>query len=84
MRSARARFASIMLSIRSSRVPPHTNFLTCTLRFWPIRKARSVAWSSTAGFHHRSKCTTLVAAVRFRPVPPAFSDSRNTGAPSAP
>ncbi len=34
---------------------------TCTLRFCPIRKARSVAWSSTAGFHHRSTWTTWLA-----------------------
>ena len=35
-----------------------TNLWTSTLFFWPIRKARSVAWFSTAGFHHRSKWTT--------------------------
>ena len=32
-----------------------------------MRKARSVAWFSTAGFHQRSKWTTCDAAVRFRP-----------------
>ena len=40
-----------------------------------MRKARSVAWFSTAGFHQRSKWKTWFAAVRFRPVPPALSDS---------
>ena len=39
-----------------------------------MRKARSVAWFSTAGFHQRSKWKTWLAAVRFRPVPPALSD----------
>src|SRR5262249_41423601 len=37
-------------SIFSSTVPRQTNLCTSTLRFWPMRKARSVAWSSTAGF----------------------------------
>ena len=48
-----------------------------------MRKARSVAWFSTAGFHQRSKWTTWLAAVRFSPVPPALSDSRNTRGPPA-
>src|SRR6516165_3285378 len=48
----------------------------------PIRKARSVAWFSTAGFHHRSRWITWLAAVRFSPVPPARSDRRNSGGPS--
>ncbi|CAM5432029.1 hypothetical protein SRIMM317S_05615 [Streptomyces rimosus subsp. rimosus] len=46
-----------------------------------MRYARSVACASTAGFHQRSKCTTWAALVRLRPVPAAFSDSRNTGTP---
>ena len=54
---------------------------TCTGRVWPIRWARSLACSSTAGFHQRSKWTTWSARVRLRPVPPAFSDSRKTGHP---
>ena len=55
----------------------------CTWTFccWPIRKARSVAWSSTAGFHQRSKWKTWFAAVRLSPVPPAFSDSTNSARP---
>ena len=61
---------------RSSSVPTQTSLRTCTLRRWPMRNARSVAWSSTAGFHQRSKWTTWLAAVRFSPVPPALSDSR--------
>ena len=49
-----------------------------------MRKARSVAWFSTAGFHQRSKWITCDAAVRFSPVPPAFSDSTKNGGPSRP
>ena len=48
-----------------------------------MRKARSVAWFSTAGFHQRSKWITCEAAVRFRPVPPALSDSTKNGGPSS-
>src|SRR6266545_8348270 len=80
--SARAFFSSIISSIFSSRVPVQMNLRTCTLRRCPIRKARSVAWFSTAGFHHRSRWITWLAAVRFSPVPPAFSDSRKIGGPS--
>src|SRR5215217_8294527 len=39
-----------------------------------MRKARSVAWSSTAGFHQRSKWNTWLARVRLRPVPPSFRE----------
>ena len=60
-------------------MPAQTNFRTCTARRWPIRNARSVAWSSTAGFHQRSTCTTWLAAVSVSPVPPALSDSTNSG-----
>ena len=48
-----------------------------------MRKARSVAWFSTAGFHQRSKWITCEAAVRFRPVPPAFSERTKNGGPSS-
>ena len=48
-----------------------------------MRKARSVAWFSMAGFHQRSKWITCEAAVRFSPVPPAFSDSTKNGGPSS-
>ena len=65
--SARACLLSIISSIFSSSVPAQRNLCTCTLRRWPMRKARSVAWFSTAGFHQRSKWKTWLAAVRFRP-----------------
>ena len=52
---------SIISSIFSSSVPTQTNLCTCTLRVWPMRKARSVAWFSTAGFHQRSKWKTWLA-----------------------
>src|ERR1039457_4935423 len=68
------RFDSISWSILSSTVPRHTNLCTRTFLVWPMRKARSVAWFSTAGFHQRSKCTTCEAAVRLRPAPPALSE----------
>src|SRR5580693_2289717 len=77
--SAILRFDSMSSSIRSSIVPRQTNLCTRTLRFCPMRKARSVAWFSTAGFHQRSKCTTCEAAVRVRPEPPAFSDNTKNG-----
>src|SRR5690606_19192069 len=58
-----ARSASLLLpviisSMRSSMVSTHTSLRTCTSRRWPMRKTRSVAWFSTAGFHQRSRCTT--------------------------
>jgi len=56
-------------------------FVDLQFRVWPMRKARSVAWSSTAGFHHRSKWKTWVAAVRLSPAPPARNDRRKTGGP---
>ena len=69
--------------MRSSMVPRQTNLWTSTFRCWPMRKARSVAWFSTAGFHQRSKWMTCEAAVRFRPVPPAFSERTKNGGPSS-
>ena len=62
-------------------MPTQISLRTCTFLRCPIRNARSVAWSSTAGFHQRSKWNTWLAAVRLRPVPPAFSDSTNSGGP---
>src|SRR6266542_1878555 len=70
--------SSISWSIRSSRVPSATNLWTNTFLCWPMRKARSVAWSSTAGFHQRSKWNTWLALVRFKPTPPARRDRMNT------
>ena len=72
-----------MASIRSSTVPRVMNLCTSTLRRWPMRKARSVAWFSTAGFHQRSKWITCEAPVRLRPVPPALSDRIRNGGPSS-
>jgi hypothetical protein len=44
-----------------------------------MRWARSMAWASTAGFHHGSSRKTYSAAVRFRPRPPALRLIRNSG-----
>ena len=60
-------------------MPRQTNLWTTTFRCCPIRKARSVAWFSTAGFHQRSKWITWDAAVRLSPVPPARRDSTKNG-----
>ena len=62
-------------------VPGHTSRCEMTVRVWPMRQARSRAWSSTAGFHQRSYSTTWLAAVRLSPVPPAFSDSTSAPGP---
>ena len=48
-----------------------------------MRNARSVAWFSTAGFHHRSKWMTCEAAVRLSPAPPALTDSTKNGTSSS-
>ena len=40
-----------------------------------MRKTRSVAWSSTAGFHQRERWITWFAAVSVKPTPPALGDS---------
>ena len=42
-----------------------------------------MAWFSTAGFHHRSRWTTWLAAVRVSPVPPALSESSMIDGPVA-
>src|SRR5213596_3660101 len=81
--SASSRLEAINSSMRSSSVPTHVSLRTWTFLRWPIRNARSVAWSSTAGFHQRSKWMTWLAAVRLSPVPPAFSDSTNSDGPSS-
>ena len=59
--SARLRLRSSSWPIRCSMVPSVTRRCTWTARVWPIRWARSVAWSSTAGFHQRSKWMTWSA-----------------------
>ncbi len=70
-------------SIFSSTVPRQTNLWTSTFFVCPMRNARSVAWFSTAGFHQRSKWITCEAAVRFKPDPPALSDSTKNGTDSS-
>src|SRR5690606_10536607 len=81
----RPRLSRIMAATFSSTVPAQTSLRTCTARRWPIRNARSVAWSSTAGFHQRSTWITWLAAVRVSPVPPALRESTNrAGAPGPP
>src|SRR6516165_9599733 len=72
-------FESIIWSILSSTVPRQMNLWISTFLVCPMRKARSVAWFSTAGFHHRSKWITCEAAVRLSPAPPALSESTKNG-----
>src|SRR5579884_2533347 len=84
MREARSRFSSSMRSTFSSTVPAVTSLCTWTARVWPILYVRSVAWSSTAGFHQRSKWNTWVAAVRLRPIPPARRERTKTCGPRPP
>ena len=52
---------SIISSIFSSSVPRRRTCGPARCRVWPMRKARSVAWFSTAGFHQRSKWKTWFA-----------------------
>ena len=76
--SASSRLAFFSLPILSSTVPAATRRTTVTGRSCPMRWARSVAWSSTAGFHHGSQWMTVSAAVKFRPAPPAFREIRKS------
>mmetsp|Transcript_28000 Transcript_28000/g.78307 ORF Transcript_28000/g.78307 Transcript_28000/m.78307 type:complete len:225 (+) Transcript_28000:1046-1720(+) len=46
--------------------------VTITSRVCPMRWHRSMACSSTCGFHHGSHSTTWFAATRFRPTEAAF------------
>ena len=39
---------------RSSMVPAAISLMLVTVRVWPMRWARSVAWASAAGFHQGS------------------------------
>ena len=80
--SATSFLRSIIPSIFSSSVPAQMNLWTWTFRAWPMRKTRSVAWFSTAGFHQRSKWKTWLAKVRFNPVPPALRDRMKICGPS--
>mmetsp|Transcript_24411 Transcript_24411/g.66283 ORF Transcript_24411/g.66283 Transcript_24411/m.66283 type:complete len:300 (-) Transcript_24411:866-1765(-) len=45
---------------------------------WPMRCARSMAWSSAAGFHHGSIRKMWVATVRLSATPPALREMRIT------
>ena len=56
---------------------------TTTSLVWPIRWQRSIACSSTAGFHQGSIRKTVLAAQRFSPTPPALSESRKICGPCA-
>mmetsp|Transcript_43714 Transcript_43714/g.103894 ORF Transcript_43714/g.103894 Transcript_43714/m.103894 type:complete len:225 (-) Transcript_43714:918-1592(-) len=44
----------------------------------PSRWIRSIAWNSTAGFHHGSMMYTALATVRLSATPPALREMRNT------
>ncbi len=52
--STSSAFCSWSVCICSSMVPLQMSLWTKTGFFWPILYARSVAWFSTAGFHHGS------------------------------
>ena len=58
-----------------------SNLCTCTTRVWPMRWARSVAWSSTAGFHQRSKWKTWWRGSGSGPARRPCSDSTSTPGP---
>ena len=60
--------------IFSSIVSRVMNFKATTVFVCPIRCARAIACSSTEGFHHGSRIKTYSAAVKFKPIPPAFSE----------
>src|SRR3712207_8339882 len=46
-----------------------------------VTGVQTCALPISAGFHHRSRCTTWLAAVSVSPVPPARSDSSRTPGP---
>ena len=77
--SASLLFSSCRCRMRSSMVPFAMTFCTLTTRVCPMRCARSVACCCAAAFHQGSAWMTTLAPVRFKPVPPALSDTRNTG-----
>src|SRR5262245_33784552 len=64
------RFSSSTRLIRSSIVSLEMNLVTMTWLFWPMRWARLIAWSSTAGFHQRSNRNTYPANCRLSPTAP--------------
>ena len=72
-------FSFCSLITFSSIVSLDISFITSTIFFWPILCALSLAWDSTDGFHHGSKCITTSALCRFKPVPPDFKLIRNMG-----
>mmetsp|Transcript_16688 Transcript_16688/g.44125 ORF Transcript_16688/g.44125 Transcript_16688/m.44125 type:complete len:223 (-) Transcript_16688:1372-2040(-) len=55
-----------------------TKRTTRTSLVWPTRCTRATACLSFWGFQSMSKSTTVSAACRFRPRPPARADSRKT------
>mmetsp|Transcript_714 Transcript_714/g.2142 ORF Transcript_714/g.2142 Transcript_714/m.2142 type:complete len:228 (-) Transcript_714:2828-3511(-) len=64
--------------IFSSRVSRISRRYTLTVRFWPSRWARSIAWRSFCGFQSCSRKTTVSAVVRLRPRPPTLVVSSST------
>jgi hypothetical protein len=65
--SASARFSSSIAAMRSSGVPAVTSLWTLTVRVWPIRYARSVAWSSTGLAYLRPQTSAAGACVEPYP-----------------
>merc|ERR1712124_228085 len=53
-----------------------TKRVATTFFAWPMRCARWIACISTAGFHHGSSRYTRDASCRFKPSPPALSESK--------
>mmetsp|Transcript_2208 Transcript_2208/g.8015 ORF Transcript_2208/g.8015 Transcript_2208/m.8015 type:complete len:250 (-) Transcript_2208:253-1002(-) len=72
--AASARFSAWSLRIWSSTVSLTVKRVTCTSRRWPMRWQRSIACSSTVGFHHTSRRRTWLAQTRLTPRPAALSD----------
>lgn len=70
--SASSCLAANVVRRLSSIVCSVTSTYTCTGRFWPMRWAREIRCSSTAGFQGKSTLMTVLAAWRFRSVAPAL------------
>src|SRR5438132_10002243 len=66
-------------SMRSSTVPRHTSLCTSTFLCWPMRYARSVAWSSTAGFHQRTRDEIRASTAGHHSRPPHDRCNRRVG-----
>ena len=63
-------------SIRVSIVLSMINLTISTGLVWPIRWTRSIACSSTAGFHQGSIKNTLLAATKFNPTPAVLRETK--------